>query len=98
MTEAVLIGEAGLERIRKLSTLPSTTKTRLYSLIPFLELSVQQDYIVNRIKELSEGGAMSEFKWNGGGKFKGGPPGKKKIGSRVSFFLHTFWKRDGNLI
>ena len=71
MTNAVLIGEAGLERIRKLSALSSTTKTQLWSLIPFLEISVQQDYIVNRIKELSTGGAMSEFKWNGGGKFKG---------------------------
>ena len=71
MTESVLIGEAGLERIRKISSLPAATKTKLYSLIPFLELSVQQDYIVNRIKELSQGGAMSEFKWNGGGRFKG---------------------------
>ena len=71
MTESVLIGEAGLERVRKISSLPSATKTRLWSLIPFLELSVQQDYIVSRIKELSEGGAMSEFKWNGGGRYKG---------------------------
>lgn len=71
MTESVLIGDAGLERIRKLSSLPTTTKTRLFTLIPFLELSVQQDYIVNRIRELSRGGAMSDFKWNGGGRFKG---------------------------
>lgn len=43
----------------------------LSALIPFLELTPNQEYLVKRIKELSKGGCMSEFKWNGGGSFNG---------------------------
>lgn len=41
------------------------------ALIPFLELTPNQEYLVKRIRELSKGGCMSEFKWNGGSSFNG---------------------------
>lgn len=65
-------GHIGLDKLRKLaqSFLASAIPT-LPTLVPFLELSSNQDYLVNRIKVLAKGGSMSEFKWNGGGSYNG---------------------------
>uniref|UniRef100_A0AAR5Q954 Transmembrane protein 209 n=2 Tax=Dendroctonus ponderosae TaxID=77166 RepID=A0AAR5Q954_DENPD len=41
------------------------------TILPFLELHANQQYLTKRIRELSRGGCMSEFKWNGGSKFNG---------------------------
>ena len=61
-----------MDKLRKLaqSFTISLTPT-LPALIPFLELSSNQDYLVNRIKTLARGGSMSEFKWNSGGSYNG---------------------------
>lgn len=62
-------GHIGLDRLRKLAQaqfLVSTIPT-LPTLVPFLELSNNQEYLVKRIKTLAKGGSMSEFKWNSGG-------------------------------
>ena len=32
---------------------------------------MHQDYLVHRLKQLSEGGAISAFKWNSGSSFNG---------------------------
>lgn len=65
-------GHIGLDKLRKLaqSSLASAIPT-LPTLVPFLELCNNQDYLVNRIKILAKGGSMSEFKWNGGGSYNG---------------------------
>ncbi|KAI4488760.1 hypothetical protein M0802_011270 [Mischocyttarus mexicanus] len=66
-------GHIGLDRLRKLAQaqfLVSTIPT-LPTLVPFLELSNNQEYLVKRIKTLAKGGSMSEFKWNSGGSHNG---------------------------
>ncbi|XP_078040168.1 transmembrane protein 209 [Augochlora pura] len=62
-------GQVGLDRLRKLAQAPFlvTAIPTLPTLVPFLELSNNQEYLINRIKVLAKGGSMSEFKWNGGG-------------------------------
>ncbi|XP_053978853.1 transmembrane protein 209 [Hylaeus anthracinus] len=62
-------GHVGLDRLRKLAQAPFlvTAIPTLPTLVPFLELSNNQEYLVSRIKVLATGGSMSEFKWNGGG-------------------------------
>ena len=67
------IGKIGLDKLRKVSTLPHILERipSLDALMPFLEISNQQDYLVNRLSELSTGGAMSSYKWNSGGRYKG---------------------------
>ena len=65
-------GHVGLDKLRKLAqSFTVTVIPTLPNLVPFLELSTNQDYLVNRIKALSKGGSMSEFKWNGGGSYNG---------------------------
>lgn len=66
----VKIGQVGIERIRKTAQMPLLTQTipSLLTIIPFLEITTNQVYLVKRIKELAKGGCISEFKWNGGNK------------------------------
>ncbi|KAG5310304.1 TM209 protein, partial [Acromyrmex insinuator] len=66
-------GHVGLDRLRKLAQaqfLVCVIPT-LPTLVPFLELCNNQEYLVKRIKILAKGGSMSEFKWNGGGSHNG---------------------------
>ncbi|XP_012272889.1 transmembrane protein 209 isoform X2 [Orussus abietinus] len=66
-------GHVGLDRLRKLAQSPFLVCgiPTLPALVPFLELSNNQDYLVKRIKILAKGGSMSEFKWNSGGSYNG---------------------------
>lgn len=63
------LGCVGLHRLRKLAQAPFLVSAipTLPTLVPFLELSNNQEYLIKRIKTLAKGGSMSEFKWNGGG-------------------------------
>lgn len=66
-------GHVGLDRLRKLAQAPFLVSAipTLPTLVPFLELSNNQEYLVKRIKILAKGGSMSEFKWNSGGSHNG---------------------------
>ncbi|KAG7199543.1 hypothetical protein KM043_014154 [Ampulex compressa] len=67
------LGNVGLDRLRKLAQAPFLVSAipTLPTLVPFLELSNNQEYLVKRIKTLAKGGSMSEFKWNSGGSHNG---------------------------
>ena len=79
------VGEAGLEKVKRLAAaaamhqpglppqhlMPSQLAAQLQNLVPFLEVTASQDYLVHRLRELARGGAMSGFRWNGGGSFRG---------------------------
>ncbi|KAL7301211.1 hypothetical protein TKK_0006178 [Trichogramma kaykai] len=65
-------GSVGLDKLRKLAqSFSASLIPTLPTLVPFLELCSNQDYLVNRIKTLAKGGSMSEFKWNSGGSHNG---------------------------
>lgn len=69
----VKIGSIGLDRLRKTATTSQISHfiPSLSPIIPFLEVHTNQEYVVKRIRELTRGGCMSEFKWNSGGYFNG---------------------------
>jgi len=69
----VRVGHVGLDRLKKTAqTLQIMHHVpTLAILVPFMELTNNQEYLVQRIKELSSGGCMSDFKWNGGGNLHG---------------------------
>ncbi|KAK3909516.1 Transmembrane protein 209 [Frankliniella fusca] len=71
----VRVGQVGLERLRKTARTLTVVQNipTLPNLVPFLELSPHQEYVVSRIRELAKGGCMSEFRWNSGGSFNGKP-------------------------
>lgn len=61
------IGNVGIERLKKMS---STNQhliqniPMLPKLIPFLELTTNQEYMVQRIRELAKGSCMKNYKFN----------------------------------
>lgn len=59
------IGHVGLDRLKKTTENPLVTRNipTLSLLVPFLELTSNQEYLVNRIKELSKGSCLTEFKY-----------------------------------
>lgn len=67
------IGHVGLDRLRKTAQVAHVTHfiPSLPTLIPFLEVTSNQEYLEKRIRELAKGGCMSEFKWNGGSCYNG---------------------------
>lgn len=69
----IKIGAIGLDRLRKTALTSQVTQfiPSLPTIISFLELHANQEYLVKRISELARGGCMSEFKWSGGGHYNG---------------------------
>jgi len=65
------IGLIGIEKLKKVALMPHILQQvpSLDALIPFLDFHPNQEYLVQRYRELSQGGAISDFKWNSGGKF-----------------------------
>ncbi|KAI4466723.1 hypothetical protein MML48_2g00003042 [Holotrichia oblita] len=69
----ILMGKVGLDRIRKTAQTALVLQfiPTLPAIVPFLELTPNQEYLVKRIRELAKGGCMSEFRWNSGSSFNG---------------------------
>ena len=65
--------------------------------LPQIVLSFQ-DYLIHRIKELSRGGAISDYKWNGGSNnFKGQVchvESTQKLSGRIAMVLNLFPRRQ----
>lgn len=63
------IGSVGLERLKKMS---STNQhliqniPMLPKLLPFLELTTNQEYMVQRVRELAKGSCLKNYKFNSG--------------------------------
>lgn len=60
------IGTVGLERLKKTAEIHqlSAHVTSLPLVIPFLELSANQEYLVQRIRELAKGSSINDYRWN----------------------------------
>ncbi len=87
-----LIGEAGLEKVKKLASastqmVPPQVMQQLQHLVPFLEVTHDQEYFLHRVRSLARGGAMSGFKWNGGGSFRG-QPWSDKLPTDAELVMH----------
>jgi len=69
----VSVGNVGLERLRKTAQSLQVAQTipSLLYIIPYFEISPNQEYIVQRIRELAKGPCLTEYRWNSGGTFKG---------------------------
>jgi len=63
------VGTVPVDRLRKVSMLPQviTSLPSLPTLLPYLEVSSDQTYLVARLRDLAKTGAMSKYKWSSGG-------------------------------
>ncbi|KFP02767.1 Transmembrane protein 209 [Calypte anna] len=62
---------ASISSLKQAALVKAPLIPTLNALVQYLDLSPNQEYLVERIKELSQGGCMSSFRWNRGGDFKG---------------------------
>ncbi|XP_054154911.1 transmembrane protein 209-like [Oppia nitens] len=64
-----VIGQSNIQVLKRIISLKNSKLYSLETFLPFLELNTNQQYLVQRIKELSRGGSINQFKWNSGGYF-----------------------------
>ncbi|XP_053683142.1 transmembrane protein 209 [Sabethes cyaneus] len=70
----IQLGSVGLERLKKTAEnqqLVTLYIPKLPLLIPFLEMSTNQEYLVQRIKDFSKGSCIADYRWNSGSSYKG---------------------------
>lgn len=85
------IGNVGLERLKKM--VASTNQhiiqniPNLPKLIPFLELTTNQEYLLQRIRELAKGSCLKNFKFN---TMTFNQPGIDHIPSDAGIIFHLF--------
>uniref|UniRef100_A0A8C0I8R2 Transmembrane protein 209 n=1 Tax=Bubo bubo TaxID=30461 RepID=A0A8C0I8R2_BUBBB len=65
------LAEASISSLKQAALVKAPLIPTLNALVQYLDLTPNQEYLVERIKELSQGGCMSSFRWNRGGEFKG---------------------------
>lgn len=61
------IGSVGLERLKKTAEGHQTVSQHIPTLamvIPFLDMSTNQEYLVQRIRELAKGSSINDYRWN----------------------------------
>ncbi|XP_005178797.1 transmembrane protein 209 [Musca domestica] len=68
------IGSIGLERLKK--TVENQQFVTQYMpilpmVVPFLEMSSNQEYLVQRIKDLARGSCIADYRWNSGSEYHG---------------------------
>ncbi|UYV80432.1 PHYH [Cordylochernes scorpioides] len=83
------IGEVSLLNLKQIASTKSQTLPTLSALLPYLEISTNQEYLVERLKQLAAGGSMSEYRWNSGGKFRGKPWGDE-LPTDAAIIFHIF--------
>lgn len=70
----VQVGKVGLERLRKTAELPQLVGAHvpmLPKIVEFVQVTSNQEYLVQRLRELARGCVLAEYRWNGGGTYDG---------------------------
>ncbi|XP_065574212.1 transmembrane protein 209-like isoform X2 [Artemia franciscana] len=67
------IGHDSLDKLRKTLQIPAIhyLLPSFENLLPYLEVTTNQEYLIKRTKELAGGGCIGAYRWNSGGSFKG---------------------------
>lgn len=63
------IGSVNLFALHQIAVTKFQHMTTLSSVLPYLDIHLNQEYLIQRLRDLSRGGCMSEFKWNSGGSY-----------------------------
>ncbi|XP_021345624.1 transmembrane protein 209-like, partial [Mizuhopecten yessoensis] len=66
-SEDTEIGEVSVSTLKQLALTKGPLLPTLNTIVPYLDISSNQEYLVRRILELGKDGCMSEFSWHGGG-------------------------------
>ncbi|XP_061618857.1 transmembrane protein 209 isoform X1 [Phyllopteryx taeniolatus] len=64
------IGEASISSLKQAAVMKASSIPSMNSMVQYLDITPNQEYLVDRIKELAHSGCMSSFRWNRGGDLK----------------------------
>ncbi|KAM6985607.1 transmembrane protein 209 [Aplochiton taeniatus] len=64
------IGEASISSLKQAAVVKASVIPTMNAIVQYLDITPNQEYLVERIKELAHSGCMSSFRWNGGGNLK----------------------------
>lgn len=67
----IQVGDSSITSLKQIIASRGTQIPNLTRLLPYLEVTSNQEYLISRLKKLASGGYMSEFKWSSGGEVKG---------------------------
>ncbi|KAF6032943.1 TMEM209 [Bugula neritina] len=67
------IGEASVSALKNVAFVKNSFVPTLNNVIPYLEVSSNQDYLIKRISDLGNDGCLADFNWDGGCAHKGKP-------------------------
>uniref|UniRef100_L7M7R6 Putative cytochrome n=1 Tax=Rhipicephalus pulchellus TaxID=72859 RepID=L7M7R6_RHIPC len=82
------IGEANPSTLQQVALSKGQHVPTLASLLPYLDLNSNHEYLVQRIKELARGGCMSDFRWNSGSQNYRGKPWSDSLPTDSAIVLH----------
>lgn len=64
-------GEASISSLKQAAVVKASAIPTLNTIVQYLDITPNQEYLTERIKELAHSGCMSSFRWNAGGEWKG---------------------------
>ncbi|KAL2103081.1 hypothetical protein ACEWY4_002249 [Coilia grayii] len=64
------VGEASISSLKQAAVTKASAIPTLNAIVQYLDISPNQEYLVERLRELAHSGCMSSFRWNGGGEVK----------------------------
>ncbi|GFR77922.1 transmembrane protein 209-like [Elysia marginata] len=81
------IGEVGVSTLKQLALTKGSFVPTLNSLVPYLDLTANQEYLRKRIRDLSTG-SVSAYTWDKGGDY--GKPWANHLPTDASLVMHLF--------
>ncbi|KAH9508145.1 hypothetical protein Btru_054848 [Bulinus truncatus] len=85
--EDSLIGEVGITTLKQLALTKGTYVPTLNSVVSYLDFTPNQEYLRNRIRDLSTG-SMSAYTWDRGGSY--GKPWNEHLPTDAALVMHLF--------
>ncbi|KAJ8382867.1 hypothetical protein SKAU_G00036450 [Synaphobranchus kaupii] len=64
-------GEASISSLKQAAVVRASVIPTLNTIVQYLDITPNQEYLTERVKELAHSGCMSSFRWNAGGEWKG---------------------------
>lgn len=83
------IGAAGVATLKQLTLTKASYIPSLNVMVPYLEMSSNQEYLVKRIKELGSDGCIGEYSWSSGSQF-GSKPWGEHLPTDAQIVCHMF--------
>ncbi|GAV08034.1 hypothetical protein RvY_17792 [Ramazzottius varieornatus] len=84
-----VVGETAPDQLRQLGQQYRQQIPELMQVIPFLEITIQQDYLLKRLRDLAKDGVLGDYSWNNGAPY-GGQMWQDFLPTDAAIIMHCF--------